>query len=109
MIVDEDFDFTIYPLLDGAIEIGEEESDYFDDIIAIGLRNKSPRLIKAAYESFDEIVAEARKNFGKFLPDNFPYTDRLVWFFGTPVTCHSCIPDTYKLGLLSTMLMSSTY
>ncbi len=50
MIVDEDFDFAIYPLLDGEIEIGEEESDYFDDIIAIGLRNKSPRLIKAAYE-----------------------------------------------------------
>jgi len=71
-----DIEGDAYSLLD-------DEAFDLENTIAIGILEKVPRLTKAAYSSLDEAVEEAQKNFEEFLPNDFPYKERLIRFFGT--------------------------
>lgn len=68
---------------DGATD-WSQESLYFNSehIYYASLRNWST-LLKPAYSSMSEIVAEMKENFGKYLPINYDYAHSIKHFVGT--------------------------
>ena len=68
----------------------QEDDDYICDIINLDGKEKyyatellmlyaekQPKPFKIAYQDIDEVIDEMKKNFGKYLPDNFNYREHL--------------------------------
>jgi hypothetical protein len=49
----------------------------------IGQAKYWPNLFKAAYSSYADLLAELQDRYGKYLPADFPWPDRIVQFLGT--------------------------
>ena len=68
---------------DGATDWSKEEMLFCDDHVYYAQLRKWSTLFKPAYSSMDEVIAELKEAFGKYLPDDFDYAHSIKHFVGT--------------------------
>ena len=69
---------------DGTPDFSSDFNLEFDcDVIAYIPLNKTPTLIKAAYENINEIIDELKEKLGKYLSEEFDYRNNIRIIIGT--------------------------
>ena len=61
----------------------ECEYEYWDDIILYAPLAKLPSLVRATYQSMDEVVSEFKDGIGKYLPEDYDYLGNICHITGT--------------------------
>lgn len=68
---------------DNGLDDWRDSLFYSDDAIYYLPTKKCSTLFKAAYSSFDEIIAEFKKTIGEYLPEDFDYRNNFRMITGT--------------------------